>query len=31
MPTGIEDVSKLNVPVEVGERLLHYYEDLGKQ
>ena len=28
--TGIEDVTKLNVPVEVGRRLLKCYDDLGK-
>jgi hypothetical protein len=25
--TGIDDVSKLNVPVEVGRRLVHCYDD----
>ena len=25
--TGVEDVSKLNVPVEVGRRLVHCYEN----
>ena len=28
--TGIEDVSKLNVPVEVGRRLLKCYDDPGQ-
>jgi hypothetical protein len=28
--TGVEDMSKLNVPVEVGRRLLQCYESLGK-
>ena len=28
---GIEDVSKMNVPVEVGERLLQCYDELGKE
>jgi len=28
--TGVEDVSKLGVPVEVGRRLLRCYGDLGK-
>ncbi len=27
---GVEDVSKLKVPVEVGRRLLECYDDLGK-
>ena len=29
--TGVEDLSKLNVPVEVGRRLLQCYDDLGKE
>jgi hypothetical protein len=29
--TGVEDVSKLNVPVEVGCRLLECYDGLGKE
>lgn len=29
--TGVEDVSKLGVPVEVGRRLLECYDDLGKE
>jgi hypothetical protein len=29
--TGVEDVSKLSVPVEVGRRLLQCYDDLGKE
>jgi len=28
--TGVEDVTKLNVPVEVGRRLLECYDDLRK-
>ncbi len=28
--TGVEDVSKLGVPEEVGRRLLRRYDDLGK-
>jgi hypothetical protein len=28
--TGVEDVSKLNVPVEVGRRLLKCYDDPGQ-
>jgi hypothetical protein len=28
--TGIDDVSKLKVPVDVGRRLLQCYDDLGK-
>jgi hypothetical protein len=28
--TGLEDLSKLNVPVEVGRKLLQCYESLGK-
>jgi len=28
---GVEDVSKMNVPVEVGKRLLQCYDDLGKE
>jgi hypothetical protein len=28
--TGVEGVSKLNVPAEVGRRLLQCYDDLGK-
>jgi hypothetical protein len=28
--TGVEDVTKLNVPAEVGRRLLQCYDDLGK-
>jgi len=28
--TGVEDVSKLNVPMEVGRRLLRCYDDLRK-
>jgi hypothetical protein len=29
--TGVEDVGKLNVPEEVGRRLLQCYDDLGKR
>ena len=29
--TGVEDVSKLKVPVEVGRKLLQCYDDLGKE
>jgi hypothetical protein len=29
--TGVEDVAKLNVPVEVGRRLIQCYDDLGKE
>ena len=29
--TGVNDVSKLNVPVEVGRRLLQCYDELGKK
>ena len=29
--TGVEDVAKLNVPVEVGRRLIECYDDLGKE
>jgi hypothetical protein len=29
--TGVDDVAKLNVPVEVGRRLLQCYDDLGKE
>jgi hypothetical protein len=29
--TGVEDVSKLNVPVEVGRRLLACYDGLSKE
>jgi hypothetical protein len=29
--TGVEDVSKLNVPVEVGRRLLERYDGLSKE
>ncbi len=29
--TGLEDVSKLSVPIEVGQRLLQCYDDLGKE
>jgi hypothetical protein len=29
--TGIKDVTKLGVPVEVGRRLLQCYDDLGKK
>ena len=29
--TGVEDVTKLDVPVEVGSRLLQCYNDLGKE
>jgi hypothetical protein len=29
--TGVEDVGKLNVPVEVGRKLLQCYDDLGKE
>lgn len=29
--TGIDDVSKLNVPVEVGQQLLQCYDELGKE
>ena len=28
--TGVEDVSKLGVPAEVGQRLLEFYDDLSK-
>ncbi len=28
--TGVDDVTKLNVPVEVGRRLIQCYDDLGK-
>ena len=28
--TGVKDVTKFDVPVEVGEKLLQCYEDLGK-
>jgi hypothetical protein len=28
---GIDDVSKLNVPAEVGQRLLQCYDELGKE
>jgi hypothetical protein len=28
--TGVEDATKLNVPAEVGLRLLRCYDDLGK-
>ena len=28
--TGVDDVAKLNVPVEVGRRLIGCYDDLGK-
>lgn len=28
--TGVEDVAKLNVPVEVGRKLIQCYDDLGK-
>ncbi len=28
--TGVEDVAKLNVPEEVGRRLIQCYDDLGK-
>ena len=28
--TGVEDVAKLNVPVEVGRRLIRCYDDLWK-
>lgn len=29
--TGVEDVARLNVPVEVGRRLIQCYDDLGKE
>jgi len=29
--TGVEDVAKLNVPVEVGRKLIRCYDDLGKK
>lgn len=29
--TGVEDVAKLNVPVEVGRRLIQCYDELGKK
>ena len=29
--TGVEDVAKLNVPAEVGRRLLQCYDDLRKE
>lgn len=29
--TGVEDVSELNVPTEVGRRLLQCYDELGKE
>lgn len=29
--TGVSDVSRLNVPVEVGSRLLQCYDDVGKE
>ena len=29
--TGVDDVAKLNVPEEVGRRLLQCYDELGKQ
>jgi hypothetical protein len=29
--TGVKDVSKLNVPGEIGRRLLQCYDDLGKE
>lgn len=29
--TGVEDVAKLSVPVEVGRKLLQCYDDLGKE
>ena len=29
--TGVEDVAKLNVPHEVGRRLLRCYDELGKE
>lgn len=29
--TGVEDVARLNVPVEVGRRLLRCYDDLRKE
>jgi hypothetical protein len=29
--TGVDDVARLNVPVEVGRRLLQCYDDLGKK
>jgi len=31
IPTGVEDLSKLNLPAEVGRRLLECYDDLGKE
>ena len=31
IPTGVEDVSKLSVPVEIGRRLLQCYDDLSKE
>ena len=29
--TGVEDVSKLNVPEEVGRKLIQCYDELGKE
>lgn len=29
--TGMDDITKLNVPVEVGRRLLECYDDLAKE
>jgi hypothetical protein len=29
--TGVEDVAKLNVPAEVGRRLLQCYDNLRKE
>ncbi len=29
--TGVDDVAKLNVPAEVGRRLLQCYDDLRKE
>lgn len=29
--TGAEDVSKFNVPIEIGNRLLRCYNDLGTE
>jgi hypothetical protein len=29
--TGVEDVAKLNLPLEVGRRLLQCYDDLRKE
>ena len=29
--TGVEDVTKLNVPVEVGRKLIQCYDELGDE